>query len=264
MPCNFSNISELSIHKTSDSIEIQKQEQTKERIFTTKTFNINSTENNPIFFNNTKNLKNEDNYNSINIEFNNNNSSKPTRKLNFNKNFNELKISLKILENSRKFELDSMLKRIKAKFFRAIHKCISKCLVDPTELKRLAQKFITDIKIPANKKILNYTIEQIYSLNNINISYSYLSSNQKIQENYDAIYNELLEMTFIQAYQMYFESNQFERDCQDVKIQESEAFFELFKYTTENFIDYYKFSKGNLMKKKIKNDGKCLFLTIQT
>lgn len=198
--------------------------------------------------------------------FENDKSSKNIDKsqMHFTKNFNQLKIKLNIFEKSRKYEFDSLLKRLKAKFFRVIHECLIKCLNDETTLKRIPQKFITDIKIPTNKKILNYTIEQIYSLNSINISFSFIGNQKKIIETNEDIYKDFIQLTFIEAYQMYQSSLQYQRDCEAVKLQESEAFYQLFVYISEIFINYYKLSKGNLMKKKIKNNSKYVFLTIQT
>ena len=188
----------------------------------------------------------------------------PQRRLDFNKNFTLLKQSMKINDKTRKLEFDSLLKRLKAKFFKTINECLKKCLKQELKIKRLSQKFITDIKISSNKKILNYSIEQIYSLNNINMSYYYLKSKENILEDKFQILKEFLSITFTEAYNMYYESNQYYKDCENIKYQESEKFFELFKYTSENFIKYYKHSKGNFMKKKFLKNSKHFFITIQT
>jgi len=65
----------------------------------------------------------------------NKNQSNLSTRIYCNNNFNKLKKYLNINQKCRKFELDSLLKRIKAKFFRVIHECILRCLKEETKLR---------------------------------------------------------------------------------------------------------------------------------
>ena len=54
------------------------------------------------------------------------------------------------IKNSRKSNIDSLLKKCKGKFFKAIHDAIKLCL--NLLVKRIPQQFITNITIEFNQK----------------------------------------------------------------------------------------------------------------
>ena len=63
--------------------------------------------------------------------------------------FSYLKKKMQI-KNTRKSNIDSLLKKCKGKFFKAIHDAIKLCL--NLLVKRIPQKFITNITIEFNQK----------------------------------------------------------------------------------------------------------------
>ena len=91
------------------------------------------------------------NYNDIDI---------PAESINnFQKIFTLLRKKLQI-KNLRKNHLDSLLKKIKGKFCKAIHEGLKVCL--NLLINRLPQSFITNITLDYNKKMLNKKIIEIY------------------------------------------------------------------------------------------------------
>lgn len=191
-------------------------------------------------------------------------SNKQRRHL-FRQLIKNLKDSLNLVRKTRKFEYDSFLKRIKARFFRCIHKCIKSCfLYYNIKLKTLPQKFITDIRIPTNKKILKMTLEEIYSMNNINLR-DLFSENEpyKIYPEKIQTINEIMKLRFSKAYNLYLESFQYQRDLIMIKTTEDEVFFKLFIFASENFISYYRIKKGHIMRKKLRNNPNVIFFTTE-
>ena len=83
----------------------------------------------------------------------------PLEYQNFNEIFSYIKKKLQ-LKNSRKTQLDSLLKKSKGKFFKSVHDIMNKCLTKL--IKRLPQIFITNITIDNNLHYINKTILQIY------------------------------------------------------------------------------------------------------
>ena len=82
----------------------------------------------------------------------NNNNQKNV--FSFQKYFSNLRKKLQI-KSSRKNNIDSLLKKVKGKFFKSINNCIKECL--NIKIKKLPQKFITNITIKYNQKYLDKT-----------------------------------------------------------------------------------------------------------
>ena len=76
------------------------------------------------------------------------------------------------IKASRKNHIDSLLKKSKGKFFRAIYEGIKLCL--NLRVYRLPQEFITNITIEYNKKYLNKKIIDIYNEFNLLPDYATL------------------------------------------------------------------------------------------
>ena len=85
---------------------------------------------------------------------------------------------------SRKSHIDSLLKKCKGKFFKTIHEIMNLSL--NIVVKRLPQKFITNITIEYNQKYLKKNIIQLYQEFNILPDYKtieekgYIKTNRKI------------------------------------------------------------------------------------
>ena len=86
------------------------------------------------------------------------------KRITFQKSFSYLRKKLQI-KQTRKTYIDSILKKCKARFFKAINDCIKQCV--KIHIKKLPQAFITNISIEYNKSIMELTVEEIYKIFNL-------------------------------------------------------------------------------------------------
>ena len=88
-------------------------------------------------------------------------------KLSFQQTFAYLRKKLQI-KPSRKTYIDSILKKCKVRFFKAINECLKQCL--KINIKKIPQSFITNISIEKNKLMLELTVQELYkNISNINL-----------------------------------------------------------------------------------------------
>jgi hypothetical protein len=154
----------------------------------------------------------------------------------------------------RKTKIDSILKKCKSKFFRAVQDSIKKITNDLTQVNRLPQSFITNINIDYNKNYMNKTIFQIYqSLNLVNQEKEFFIGIS--DENIPKL-KSLLNYTYSQLFNIYTESQRFKEDCEVIREKEGEKFEILYKYVSKIYINYYSLSKGNRPKKIYQNRNK--------
>ena len=100
---------------------------------------------------------------------------------------------------SSKAHIDSLLKKCKGKFFKAVHKTINLCLKD--KVKRLPQRFITNITIQYNRKFLYQSLMAIYDAFGIFPPPSDLQS--LIIESRKVLFKVLVSKNLSQAYKEY-------------------------------------------------------------
>ena len=194
---------------------------------------------------------------SVLINIKNNNSVSE-----FHSNFMDFKTVLNFHRPLRKTKIDSILKKCKSKFFRAVQDSIKKITNDLTQINKLPQSFITNINIDYNKNYMNKTIFQIYqSLNLVNQEKEFFIGIS--DENIPKL-KSLLNYTYSQLFNIYTESQRFKEDCEVIREKEGEKFEILYKYVSKIYIRYYSLSKGNRPKKiyqKNQKSNKNLFLT---
>ena len=111
------------------------------------------------------------------------------QRISFQKSFAYLRKKLQI-KQSRKTYIDSILKKCKARFFRAINDCMKRCL--KIHITKFPQSFITNISIESNKLIIGLTVQEVYqqfNLSNINLGECCFEENlcYKGKENYFSI-----------------------------------------------------------------------------
>ena len=180
----------------------------------------------------------------------------------FHSNFMDFKTVLNFHRPLRKTKIDSILKKCKSKFFRAVQDSIKKITNDLTQVNRLPQSFITNINIDYNKNYMNKTIFEIYkSLNLVNQEKEFFIGISP--ENIPKL-KSLLNYTYSQLFNVYTESQRFKEDCEVIREKEGEKFEILYKYVSKIYIRYYSLSKGNRPKKiyqKNQKSNKNLFLT---
>jgi hypothetical protein len=172
----------------------------------------------------------------------------------FHSNFMDFKTVLNFHRPLRKTKIDSILKKCKSKFFRAVQDSIKKITNDLTQVNRLPQSFITNINIDYNKNYMNKTIFQIYqSLNLVNQEKEFFIGIS--DENIPKL-KSLLNYTYSQLFNIYTESQRFKEDCEVIREKEGEKFEILYKYVSKIYINYYSLSKGNRPKKIYQNRNK--------
>ena len=82
------------------------------------------------------------------------------KSMTFQRLFTFLRKSLHV-KYTRKIHIDSILKKCKGKFFKAVNNCIRKCL--KIYIKKLPQGYITNISIEYNKRFFDFTINDLYT-----------------------------------------------------------------------------------------------------
>ena len=78
----------------------------------------------------------------------------------FQKSFAYLRKKLQI-KLTRKAYIDSILKKCKARFFKAIYDCLSRC-TKKGNIQKIPQKFIINISIENNKNIFEKSFQELY------------------------------------------------------------------------------------------------------
>ena len=165
----------------------------------------------------------------------------------FHLNFLEFKKVLNFKRAQRKTKIDSILKKCKSKFFRAVQESIKKLTNDSNIINRLPQSFITNINIDYNKDFMNKTILQIYT--ELKIVQSENDFYHGINTESILKLNQFLRMTYTELFECYINSQRFKKDCEGIREKEGEKFEILYKYVSKIFIHYYSLSKGNKPKK---------------
>ena len=153
------------------------------------------------------------------------------------------------IKNSRKSYIDSVLKKCKGKFIKAVNECFQKCI--SIKVKCLPQEFITNISISYNKFFLNKKLIDVYK-------YFNLINEDTIQE--DHIFKDKIELfkylcnsTISELYFLYLESKIHKREIIYIRELEGKKFAYLYQFVSDNFTLYYEYNKPN--KKKEKSNG---------
>ena len=63
---------------------------------------------------------------------------------------------------TRKLHIDSILKKCKGRFFKAISECVRKCI--KIKVPKFPQNFITNIAIEYNQKFIDFSLTIIYNV----------------------------------------------------------------------------------------------------
>ena len=159
------------------------------------------------------------------------------------------------IKPSRKNHIDSLLKKSKGKFFRAIFEGIKLCL--NLRIYRLPQEFITNITIEYNKKYLNKKIIDIYQEFNLLPSLKEILDKKLYKNGKLEIFKEMVSYDYITLYDIYTKSNRFKRDVDSVKVDEGKRIAVLYEFVAKNFCVYYL----NRKEQKKKSHKKILFKT---
>jgi len=167
----------------------------------------------------------------------------------FQKYFSILRKKLQI-KLSRKNNIDSLLKKVKGKFFKSINNCIKECL--NIKIKKLPQKFITNITIKYNQKYLDKNVLDIYNEFHI-LPKDYEKFMKNNKKEYFKI---LISYNLKELFSIFLESDRYKIELKTIEKNFGKKNGILFEFVSKNFINYYINSKAHLFKEKNKiNDN---------
>ena len=172
----------------------------------------------------------------------------------FQKSFAYLRKKLQI-RPTRKTYIDSILKKCKARFFRTINDCLNRCL--KKHISKFPQSFITDISIESNKWLIDLTVQEICHyliLSNKNCM-EFCFENNICYEGKEKLLKFILYNKISDLYQLYIKSKRYQREIQSMKKSAGLKMSLLYIFVSENFINYYLFSKPHLCKRLKRNNN---------
>ena len=163
----------------------------------------------------------------------------------FQKYFSILRKKLQI-KLSRKNNIDSLLKKVKGKFFKSINNCIKECL--NIKIKKLPQKFITNITIKYNQKYLDKNILDIYN------EFHILPKDYEkfMKNNHKEYFKILISYNLKELFSVFLESDRYKIELKTIEKNFGKKNGILFEFVSKNFINYYINSKAHLFKEKNK------------
>ena len=179
------------------------------------------------------------------------------KRTSFQKSFAYLRKKLQI-KLTRKTYIDSILKKCKARFFKAIYDCLRKC-TKKGSIQKIPQNFIINISIENNKNIFEKTFQELYQ----DFNFSPINIDKFIEEGKcikgKEIYFRYIYSTKIsQLYYQYINSKRYKSEVDYIKNNLGLKMELLYKFVAENFVNYYIFTKPHYCKnakRKIKNEN---------
>ena len=149
---------------------------------------------------------------------------------------------------SRKSNIDSLLKKCKGKFFKTIHEIMNLSL--NIIVKRLPQKFITNITIEYNQRYLKKNIIQVYQDFNLLPDYNTLEEKGFIKPNRKQPFEQFCSCNLISLYNIYLQSQKYFNEINEVKTHDGRRIGLLFQFVSKNFCNYFENSKPHILKTK--------------
>ena len=171
------------------------------------------------------------------------------KRTSFQQSFAYLRKKLQI-KLTRKSNIDSLLKKCKGKFFKAINDCLKKCTKNKNVFK-IPHYFTSNISIEYNKNIFAKTYFELYkefNLPPINID-EFINEGKCIKgkENY---FRYILVSNISDLYKLYTQSKRYKREIKIIKNNLGKKMMLLYKFVSENFIYYYMYTKPHFCKKQ--------------
>ena len=173
------------------------------------------------------------------------------KRTSFQTSFAYLRKKLQI-KMTRKSNIDSILKKCKGKFFKAINDCLKKCITKDNTIK-IPRNFIINISIENNKDIFSKSFIELYkelNLPPLNID-EFIKEERcvKGKENY---FRYIMESKISDLYKLYIQSNRYKREIDIIKNISGIKMMILYKFVSENFINYFLYTKPHFCKKPSK------------
>ena len=155
---------------------------------------------------------------------------------------------------SRKSHIDSLLKKCKGKFFKTIHEIMNSSL--NLIVKRLPQKFITNITIEYNQKYLRKNIIQVYQDFGLLPDFNTLSENGLIKNSRKSDFKEFCSYDITKLYGIYINSQKYNKEIDEVKLHDGARIGLLYQFVSKNFCNYFEKNKPHSLKIKEVIDNK--------
>ena len=155
---------------------------------------------------------------------------------------------------SRKSHIDSLLKKCKGKFFKAIHEIMNSCL--NLIVKRLPQKFITNITIEYNQKYLKKNIIQVYQDFDLLPDLNTLSEKGLIKKDKKNDFEKFCSYDIAELYNIYIDSQKYNNEINKVKHHDGSRIGLLYQFVSKNFCNYFEKNKPHTLKIKEEKDNK--------
>ena len=175
-------------------------------------------------------------------------------RVSFPKSFSYLRKKLQI-KQSRKTHIDSILKKCKARFFKAISDCIKQCV--KIQIKKFPQSFITNISIEYNKYILKLTVYELYQIFNLSKDVLDESNENCFFSGKERYFKYIYYSKISDLYISYIQSKRYKREIESIKYNLGMKMLLLYEFVSENFVNYYTFSQPHLCKyDNLKHDDK--------
>ena len=167
------------------------------------------------------------------------------KRISFPKSFAYLRKKLQI-KQSRKTHIDSILKKCKARFFRAVNDCIKQCV--KIRINKFPQSFITNISIEYNKYILKLTVFELYKTFNLFIDNIDFSNKDCFFPGKEKYFEYIYYSKISDLYISYIQSKRYKREIEGIKNNLGLKMYLLYEFVSENFINYYDFSQPHFCK----------------
>ena len=154
---------------------------------------------------------------------------------------------------SRKSHIDSLLKKCKGRFFKIIHEIMNMSL--KTIVKRLPQKFITNITIEYNQKYLKKNVIELYQEFNLLPDYHSLVEKGLIKDDRKEAFSKFCSYKLSDLYNIYLDSHKYTKAIENIIIQDGRRIGLLYKFVSKNFCRYFENNKPHIIKiKEINNN----------
>jgi hypothetical protein len=163
--------------------------------------------------------------------------------------FTFLRKSLQI-KYKRRFHIDSLLKKCKGRFFKAINDCLRLCI--KITIKRFPQSYITNISIEYNKQFLDFTLIDLYNyFNLLPYSIEVILEKDYYIKGKENFFKYILLSKVRNLYSEYIQSKGYKKEIDLIKRQKGSKIASLYEFVAQNFINYYSYSKPHIRKRKI-------------
>lgn len=174
---------------------------------------------------------------------------KEMKSMSFQSFFTFLRKTLQI-KYTRRIHIDSILKKCKGKFYKAINDCLRKCL--KINIKKLPQVYITNISIDYNKCFFDFTVNDLYTYFNL-MPYPMETILQReyCVKGKEDFFKYIFLSKINNLYLVFIESHRYKKEIELMKKQKGIKLAFLHQFVAENFINYYYYSKPHIKKTKI-------------